>query len=180
MARSQRTKPKFWLRMLLSMGVVMGVAIAFKPLNLQTLLQGILLWIENLGAIGIFAFILIYNLATIFLIPGALLTLGGGMLYGVFWGSVYVMIASTLGAVIAFWVGRYFARGWVYQQIQKHFTNAAFSPLSFQLAKLSLWCNLCFAQRLRNWLDWHDSRNRNVRLYRFFSRGCSNFSNAAE
>lgn len=37
-----------------------------------------------------------------------------------FWGSIYVVIAATLGAIIAFLVDRYFARGWVSQKIQGH------------------------------------------------------------
>ncbi|MGC8714564.1 MAG: TVP38/TMEM64 family protein [Leptodesmis sp.] len=120
MSRSQWAKPKFWLRVLLGLGLVMGAAIFCQHFSLQTLLQSALLWIKNLGSVGIVAFVMIYNLATVLFIPGALLTLGGGALYGVFWGSVYVLIAATLGAIIAFLIGRYFARGWVCQQLQGH------------------------------------------------------------
>jgi uncharacterized membrane protein YdjX (TVP38/TMEM64 family) len=72
------------------------------------------------GSVGIIAFVVIYNLATVLFIPGSLLTLGGGALYGVVWGSVYVVIAATLGATIAFLIGRYYARGWVAKQMQGH------------------------------------------------------------
>jgi uncharacterized membrane protein YdjX (TVP38/TMEM64 family) len=120
MGRSQWAKPKFWLRVLLGLGLAMGAAILCQHFNLQTLLQSSLLWVKNLGSVGIVAFVVIYNLATVLFIPGSLLTLGGGALYGVFWGSVYVLIAATLGAIIAFLIGRYFARGWVCQQLQRH------------------------------------------------------------
>lgn len=120
MWRSQLTKPKFWLRVLLGLGLAMGVAILFQHFDLQTLLQSVLLWVKNLGPVGIVAFMVIYNLATILFIPGSLLTLGGGALYGVFWGSVYVVIAATLGATIAFLIGRYYARSWVAKQLQGH------------------------------------------------------------
>jgi uncharacterized membrane protein YdjX (TVP38/TMEM64 family) len=43
--------------------------------------------------------------------------LGGGALFGVFWGSIYVFIAATLGATSAFLIGRYLSRDWVAQQI---------------------------------------------------------------
>ena len=92
----------------------------FQHFSLQTLLQDALLWVKNLGPTGVIAFITIYNLATVLFIPGSLLTLGGGALYGVFWGSLYVILAATLGATAAFLIGRYVARGWVSQKIQNY------------------------------------------------------------
>lgn len=122
MARSQLTKLKsnfkFWLTILLGGCVVATVAIAFHHFNGQTILQNTLLWLKNLDSTGILAFILIYNLATILFIPASLLTLGGGALYGVVWGTVYVLIAATLGAIATFALGRYVARNWVCQQIR--------------------------------------------------------------
>ena len=106
--------------MLLSFGFVVVGAIAFQYFNVQGALEAALLWVQNLGTTGIIAFIILYNLATILFIPGALLTFSGGALYGVFWGSIYVIIASTLGAIIAFLIGRHFARGWVSKQLQGH------------------------------------------------------------
>jgi uncharacterized membrane protein YdjX (TVP38/TMEM64 family) len=61
---------------------------------------------------------LIYILATILFIPGSLLTLGAGVLFGVLWGSIYVSIGATIGAAGAFLVGRYLARGWVEKRIE--------------------------------------------------------------
>jgi uncharacterized membrane protein YdjX (TVP38/TMEM64 family) len=87
---------------------------------MQDLLQNILTWVQGLGAIAPVAFILIYNFATVFLIPGSVLTLGGGVLFGLVWGSIYVLIAATLGATIAFLIGRYFTQSWVKQQLNKY------------------------------------------------------------
>jgi uncharacterized membrane protein YdjX (TVP38/TMEM64 family) len=87
---------------------------------MQDLLQGILTWVQGLGAIAPVAFILIYNIATVLLIPGSILTLGGGVLFGLVWGSIYVLVAATLGATIAFLIGRYFTQTWVKQQLNKY------------------------------------------------------------
>jgi uncharacterized membrane protein YdjX (TVP38/TMEM64 family) len=38
--------------------------------------------------------------------------------YGVVFGTIYVSVASTLGATAAFLVGRYFARGWVASKVE--------------------------------------------------------------
>lgn len=93
--------------------------------NLQEFLQNALQWINSLGAIGGIVFIGIYIIATLAFLPAALLTLGAGVIFGVTWGSVYVFIGATLGAIAAFLGGRYLAQGWVKEKISsyKKFTN---------------------------------------------------------
>ncbi len=88
--------------------------------NLQQLLYSALLWVKTLGYLAPIAFIGIYNLATILLIPGSILTIGGGVIFGLVWGSIYVLIAATLGATQAFLIGRYLSRDWVSQKLQKY------------------------------------------------------------
>ncbi|MGF1675104.1 MAG: TVP38/TMEM64 family protein [Rivularia sp. (in: cyanobacteria)] len=95
------------------------IIIAAKYFNLQGLLSKSLLWVDSLGWWGPFAFIIIYNVATLLFIPGSLLTLKGGCLFGLCWGCLYVLIAAIIGATFAFLVGRYISRDWVCQQIGK-------------------------------------------------------------
>ncbi|MGL5875895.1 MAG: TVP38/TMEM64 family protein [Xenococcaceae cyanobacterium] len=92
-----------------------SVAGGFNP---QMLLRDVLKWIEELGAVGAIAFIVIYIIATVAFLPGSLLTLGAGIVFGVVLGSLYVFIGATLGATAAFLVGRYLARGWVAKKIE--------------------------------------------------------------
>lgn len=106
--------------------------IATKYFNVQQFLQTSIIWIHSLGALGPIAFILIYNLATLLFIPGSILTLKGGCLFGVFWGSIYVLIAATIGATLAFLIGRYLSRDWVSQQMEKH---PKFKAIDLALAK---------------------------------------------
>ena len=55
-----------------------------------------------------------YVLATSLSIPGAIMiTLLGGAIFGVFWGTVLVSFASSIGATMAFLVSRYLLRDWV-------------------------------------------------------------------
>ena len=85
--------------------------------NLQALLKATLMWIESLGSTGAIAFIGIYIMATVAFLPAFILTLGAGVLFGAWWGSIYVFIGATLGSIVAFLVGRYFARDWVAKKI---------------------------------------------------------------
>jgi uncharacterized membrane protein YdjX (TVP38/TMEM64 family) len=88
--------------------------------NLQQAVQGVLSQIQQLGAVGALAFIVLYAIAAVAFIPGSLLTLGAGFVYGVVQGSFYVFIGASLGAVLAFLVGRYLARDWVSRKIQQN------------------------------------------------------------
>ena len=68
----------------------------------QTALQ------QNFG----YAFI-IYQVITIigcvvFALPGMVFAISAGIIFGPFWGTIACSIATTIGAVLAFLVGRYF------------------------------------------------------------------------
>jgi uncharacterized membrane protein YdjX (TVP38/TMEM64 family) len=84
---------------------------------IQQLLQDALAWVAGLGAIGPLAFIGLYIAATVAFVPGSVLTLGAGFVFGWLAGSAYVFVGATLGATAAFLVGRYIARGWVERKI---------------------------------------------------------------
>jgi uncharacterized membrane protein YdjX (TVP38/TMEM64 family) len=92
-------------------------ATSTQTFNPQTLLREALQWVESLETVGTIAFVGIYILATVAFIPGSVLTLGAGVVFGVVAGSFYVFIGATLGATAAFLVGRYLARDWVAQKI---------------------------------------------------------------
>lgn len=101
-------------------------------LNPQALLHSVLQWVDSLGMVGGIAFIAIYIVATIAFLPGSILTLGAGVVFGVVLGSVYVFIGATLGAIAAFLIGRYLARGWVGHKIEG---NSAFGAIDRAVAR---------------------------------------------
>jgi uncharacterized membrane protein YdjX (TVP38/TMEM64 family) len=59
-------------------------------------------WIRGLGALAPLAFIAIYIVACVAFVPGSILTIGAGVIFGVVRGSIYVSIAATLGATALF------------------------------------------------------------------------------
>jgi len=90
--------------------VVAALLTATQILPVREWLTALNLWLEELGLIGILAFILIYILATVLFLPGLILTIGAGFAFGLAWGFAGVSIGSTTGAACAFLIGRYFAR----------------------------------------------------------------------
>jgi uncharacterized membrane protein YdjX (TVP38/TMEM64 family) len=89
-----------------------------QGLNPQAWLKSALQWVDGLGSVGALAFILIYMIASVAFLPGSVLTLGAGVVFGVVMGSLYVFIGATMGAIAAFLVGRYLVRGWVVKKIE--------------------------------------------------------------
>ena len=120
------------LKLLIISFLIATLIFLSQYVNIPVILHNAILWVENLGVFGPIAYIIIYNLATILFIPGSLLTLKGGCLFGLFWGSVYVLTAAIIGAILAFIVGRYLSRDWVARQINKY---PKFGAINLAVAK---------------------------------------------
>jgi uncharacterized membrane protein YdjX (TVP38/TMEM64 family) len=70
-------------------------------------------WVDQLGVWGPIAFIAAYAAAVVAFVPGAALTLAGGAIFDLGWGTLYVFVAAVLGSGAAFLIARYGARGFV-------------------------------------------------------------------
>lgn len=125
---ARKLTPFLRLVLLMLLAVGMALLVAATPalaqqtnvaqgFNLQEMLRRALMKINSFGAVGAIAYIALYIIATIAFLPGSIVTLGAGVVYGVALGSIYVFIGATLGATAAFLIGRYLARDWVSQKI---------------------------------------------------------------
>jgi uncharacterized membrane protein YdjX (TVP38/TMEM64 family) len=69
-------------------------------------------------------YFVIYVLATSLSLPGAaLLTIMGGMIFGLWVGVLLVSFASTLGATTAFLMSRFVLRDWVQTKFSNYLTS---------------------------------------------------------
>lgn len=75
--------------------------------------------IRGLGPWAGPAFALLYALGTVLLVPGSLLTLGGGAIFGIAAGTLWVFTGATAGAGIAFFLARGLARRIVEDRITR-------------------------------------------------------------
>jgi len=110
-------------------------AVSSGGFNPQEILRNALQWVDNLGVIGAIAFMLIYIIATIAFLPGSILTLGAGVVFGVVLGSIYVLIGATIGATCAFLIGRYVARDRISKKIAD---NQKFQAIDQAIGKQGL------------------------------------------
>jgi len=98
----------FWLRIVLGM-VVVGALLALGR-SAGAHVPRFAEWVDGLGALGPFVFILGYAVAVVAFVPGSLLTLAAGAIFGLVEGTIYVFLAATLGATVAFLIARHAAR----------------------------------------------------------------------
>ena len=70
-------------------------------------------WVQGAGIAAPLLFMLIYAVATVLFLPGSVLTLAGGALFGPVLGTFYNLTGATLGATLAFLIARYLASDWV-------------------------------------------------------------------
>ena len=99
-------------RILLVLALAAGVILALiyrEHLDAAALTD----WVASAGAAGPLVFMAVYALATVLFLPGSVLTLVGGALFGPVWGTLYNLTGATVGAALAFLIARYLAADWV-------------------------------------------------------------------
>ena len=89
---------------------VIALFLAMRFLPVQQWLKSFNDWVGQMGVVGVFIFIGVYVLATVLLAPGSILTIGAGFAFGLWKGFLAVSVGATLGASLAFLIGRFIAR----------------------------------------------------------------------
>lgn len=105
------------LRILLLAVIVIGIMLfwyydAFDYISIERIgeFKG---FISDFGIWGPIVYMIAYIVATVFFLPGVPITLLAGIAFGPIMGTLWVSIASTIGASLAFLVGRYTGRAFI-------------------------------------------------------------------
>jgi len=105
-----------WLRIGLLAGllVAIGFALVFRDRVDPAALEA---WIAGFGITAPLVFVVVYALASVLFLPGMVMTLAGGALFGPVWGTLINLFGATLGATAAFLVARYLGADWVSRRL---------------------------------------------------------------
>lgn len=106
-----------WLRAAAAIALLGGLFLAGRLLPVRSGLVAFLEWAEDLGFWGALTVGAVYLIACVLMVPGSIITVGAGALFGLFWGTLTASVGSTLGACAAFLAGRTIARGWVQKRM---------------------------------------------------------------
>ena len=105
------------LRALLLFVLALTMALAFSYRE-QLDIAALQSWVRDAGIVAPLLFITLYALATVLFLPGSVVTLAGGALFGPVWGTLYNLVGATLGALLAFLLTRHLAAHWVQTKIE--------------------------------------------------------------
>ena len=104
---------------LLIIGVIIALALAAWQLPLGTYIEQALSWVEAHETIAWIVFAILYIAAIVLILPASVFSLAAGYLFGLLQGWIIVVITATIGAMIAFIVGRSLLRTWVVKKAEK-------------------------------------------------------------
>ncbi|MDJ0636349.1 MAG: TVP38/TMEM64 family protein [Xenococcaceae cyanobacterium MO_188.B29] len=129
--------PRLWLAIALGISLILLTVspfkVLFEPMFLVEYLR------ENQCCV-IIPFIITYTILTVVGIPGTILTVAGGIVFGLWWGTLWSVIGATLGALGAFWTARYLLRDYIKRKFSKNKLVTRFNqaiadrPMRFVLA----------------------------------------------
>jgi len=106
-----------FVRLLAAAVSVAGVVLLFTLFPVTSWLVAVVEWIRAQGRVGWLFFAIAYVVAAVVLLPGSVLTIGGGFAYGPLWGLLLVSPVSVLAATTAFLLARMVARDWVVRRL---------------------------------------------------------------
>ena len=115
-----QVKTSSLVRIVVAVLLAAAIGVTFAYLPAKEYLGRFLGWVEGLGVWGLVLIVGIYLVACLLFLPGSMVTMGAGFLFGVVWGTAAASIGSTLGATAAFLVGRTLARPWVERKVAGH------------------------------------------------------------
>lgn len=101
----------------LALVVLLLLAAAFALGPSEAWLTSAFTTVGEAGLAGVAIFIALFIVATIILVPGSILTIAAGFLFGLVGGILVVSIASLLAALATLAVGRYIAHDFVYKRL---------------------------------------------------------------
>ena len=121
-----------WIKVIAVVGLIAAIAAVANYFDLSAISQSLVDAKDRLGIWFPVLFIAIYVVATVLFIPASAITLLAGGMFGVGMGTVYVSIGSTLGATLAFLLGRHTLRRFIRAKIDG---NGKFSAIDDAVGK---------------------------------------------
>lgn len=112
--------------------VVVALSFATALLPLKDWIKAMSDWVEHLGPLGFFVFIGIYAVATVIFVPGSLLTIAAGLVFGLGLGTLVAWLGAVLGSTLAFLIARYLARSKIEEKTKN---NAKFKAIDGAIGK---------------------------------------------
>lgn len=117
MQEKKRSGKRNWIKLLILLGIIAGIVLIFQltPLSISDFTPtNMKNFILKFGIWAPIMFIIIYALrGAILVLPVGVMSLAGGLAFGKWLGTIYILIGATLGASLSFVIARYFGRQFI-------------------------------------------------------------------
>lgn len=127
--------------MLISTLFVGAIVGGMLVLDLDEQVLALLNWMDTRGGWTSLLFVLVMACAVVLLVPGLLFTTGAGFVFGVVKGTAYVVVGTTLGAVLAFLISRHLfggrARRYVLNHPRLRMVNDELTPQGWKIVMMT-------------------------------------------
>lgn len=123
-----RVRRAFYLQIagLLLFGTVFFFASRALPIAdwIAQVQQTVMHW----GAWSAICYPLLYAACNVLLLPGGVLSVGGGFFFGLWWGFLIVLVGNVSGAAISFVLSRWIGRRWLPRKLLRNTTLRTLQP----------------------------------------------------
>ena len=85
-------------------------------------------YVMGLGVWSAICYPLLYACCNVLLLPGGLLSIGGGFFFGLWWGFAIVLVGNVGGAAMSFFISRTIGRRWFARRLLQNTTFGALQP----------------------------------------------------
>src|SRR5213079_325517 len=111
---------------LLVVGITLFILSRLFPLVdiLADVQQQVMRW----GAWSAICYPFLYACCNVLLLPGGILSIGGGFFFGLWWGFLIALIGNVAGAAISFLIGRTIGRRWLQRRLERSKSLYALEP----------------------------------------------------
>jgi uncharacterized membrane protein YdjX (TVP38/TMEM64 family) len=107
-----------WLRQLSLLAGIVGALLIVRSLPVDSGIEVLTHWVGDKGIWGPMVYGLVYIVAALLFIPGSVLTLAAGAVFGLSVGTIVVSLSSTTAAALSFLIARHVARAKVEEKAQ--------------------------------------------------------------
>ena len=111
---------------LLVIGALCAVSSRFFPL--ADWIAQVQQRVMHLGAWSAICYPLLYAGCNVLLLPGGLLSIGGGFFFGLWWGFLIVLVGNVTGAALSFFISRRIGQPWLRRRLVRNSTFEALQP----------------------------------------------------
>ena len=108
--------------------VSLGLFIISRFIAVADILAAVQERVMHLGAWSAVCYPLLYACCNVLLLPGGVLSIGGGFFFGLWWGFLIILVGNVVGAAISFFISRWIGRRWLRRTLMRNATLEALEP----------------------------------------------------